>query len=73
MENRKEYHMPSAEIVLLVPSEAVSTGSPFKKNNGWWGQANSWWSDAFETPKSSVITAGAVVPDSEETNSWTLP
>ena len=71
MENKKAYHAPSAEIVLLAPSEAVSINSfKFGKNNGWWGNS-AWWGNA-PAQGASVITGAISVPD-EDGNSWTLP
>jgi len=75
MANKKLYHAPSAEIIVLMPSDQIATG--ISKNwlgfgsGTWWGLDNSaWWGK--KSQNDSIVTGTLLIPD-EDGKNWELP
>lgn len=66
MENRKAYHAPSAQIVLLAPGEELTVS--FGKGSSWWGNNSAWWGS--KPAQGASLVTGTLLVDDEDGKSW---
>ena len=69
MVNKKIYHAPSAEALLLAPCENIASWT-VGNGHGWWNDTSAWWGKI--PVGASIITGTLSLPD-DDGNSWTLP